>query len=170
MRYISGQPKSPSNRPNREKSKVFDSALWYLGRREQTKSDLEKKLLKRSFDPLEVKEAILRLEQLGFVDDLRFAKNFISCGLSGRGKGKRRIIFELKRKGIREEDIAKAIEESWPDNEEEIVAREARRAVEKNMALDRQKNFTRSLAYLMRRGFPYDISKKAVLSCLDKVS
>lgn len=150
--------------------KILETALWYLGRRDRSEKELEGKLVFRGYNEEGIKEAISKLKDLGLLDDLNFAKNYIRSSMCGKAKGKKRIVFELKRKGVGDGDIEQAICCMWPEDEEEIVMREAKRALEKYRNQLREKKYQKSIAYLMRRGFPYEISKRKVLELLDTKS
>lgn len=172
MEYTKKPPKNQSKQLTSDSSsskKAFEVALWYLSRSERTKKELNDKLLRRDFFEEQINEALGKLEKLGFIDDFRYARNFISNSFRGKAKGRRRIVFELKRKGVGEDDIARAIEECWLEDESELAQNEAVKAVYKNRLQTREKNFSRSVAYLIRRGFSYDDAKKAVSRSLDEL-
>lgn len=162
MRYIKGRPKKEPTRP------AIETALWYLGRRERTVKELSDKLLQRGYEAQEIDPAIEKLTLLGYLNDLNYAKNYMAHSLSGRAKGKRRVIFELSRKGVSAVNVETALAEVWVEDEDEIIIKEAHRILKRNANQSREKMFTRAIAYLVRRGFSFDASKKTVLRCLDE--
>lgn len=162
MRYTKGPFKR--KRPSRP---ATETALWYLGRRDMSRSELNSKLLFRGYEESEASEAIDKLAKLGLLNDLNFAKNYVRSSMLGRSKGKRRIVLELRRKGISDDDIENSFDLVWPEDDSEMIVKEAVRAINKNRLQTKEKVFQRSLAYLLRRGFPYDKAKKAVQENMD---
>jgi len=138
-----------------------------LGRRDRSKSELNSKLLFRGYEESEAHEAIEKLVRLGLLNDLNFAKNYVRSSMLGRSKGQRRIVLELKRKGISDDDINEAFDLIWPEDESQMITKEAIRVINKNKLQTREKIYHRSIAYLLRRGFSYDKAKKAVQENMD---
>lgn len=157
--------RSPSRPP-------IDLALWYLGRRERTKQEIKDKLSRKGYEADDIEGVVKKLQSMGFLDDLRYSQNYISQCIIGKAKGKRRVAFELGRKGVNQEEIDRALEQYWPgeEAEDEIIEKEAIKCLKKNRLLSRDKVFKRSVSYLIRRGFSYEKSKKAVLDNMDEGS
>lgn len=151
------------------KNRSFEYGLWLLGRRPYTQKNLREKLEGKKFESDEVDAAISRLLELGFLDDLEFAKNYIRQSTLGKPKGGRRIRFELMRKGVDKELIEQAIEEAnLHDAEPELIMLALKNYLKKLHNLPREKIYARAMGFLMRRGFPYNESKKAISTYLDE--
>ncbi|OQA52986.1 MAG: Regulatory protein RecX [candidate division WS2 bacterium ADurb.Bin280] len=150
--------------------KCFQGALYYLNRRDRTQKELEDKLRGRGFDDQAIAKAVVRLKGLSFIDDERFARNFVRNSFNLKPKGRRRLKFELKRKGLSEQVIENALQSEWTCDEYSLVMAQAKKIVDKNSSLKREKIFQRALGALIRRGFDYSMAKKAVLECLDELN
>ena len=97
------------------------------------------------------KDVIERLRSEGFLDDRRFAENFVR---GRRRRGRPQLTVDLERHGIPEDVIRKVIEsENWP------TAREILRAKIVTSKLDfplRQKDAARLCRSLERLGYDVD--------------
>jgi len=87
--------------------RLWNRALWYLGRRDYGSRELREKLRKpRPNKPLtseeDVDRAIARLLELDLLNDERCAQRLAEA-LSRKGYGARGIAFELRRRGLEEE-------------------------------------------------------------------
>ena len=128
-----------SYRPRSEKE-IYD----YLGKK---KLKDEEKIIKK-----------LKEEKL--IDDLEFARWFLEQRQTFRPKGSYALRQELRQKGIGE----KIIDQVLPNREEELsLAKKALAKAEKKYAsfLGREKK-EKLIAYLRRRGFSWEVVKKAV--------
>lgn len=92
-----------------------DLALRYVSRyattRHKLKTYLHRKLRERDWDdeqPVDVDSLVEKFAELGYIDDMLFAKNK-AAALSSRGYGKRRISQALYQAGIAEGDDADAM-------------------------------------------------------------
>jgi len=177
MRYKKELPhhqRSRSSKIDEDKrcdlAKCFQVALYYLNRRDRTQKELTQKLSDRGFDQETALKTIKKLKNLNFVDDERFARNFVKSSFNFKPKGRRRLMFELKRKGLDEELVERVLQDEWTNNEYSLIIGQAKKLVKKNSRLQREKNFQRTLGALLRRGFDYTVCKKAVLECLDELN
>jgi regulatory protein len=102
--YIPGRELSPDE----EESFRFASsclrgektALRLVSRAEQTAAGLMRKLEKAGHSPLCVKAVLARLEELGIVDDSRYARLWLQSRLAYKSEGPRRLLAALRRRGI----------------------------------------------------------------------
>lgn len=103
------------------------NALELLERQDRSEADLRAKLLQRDFSDTIVSEAIAYAKKFNYVDDLRFATNFIYTRSST--KSKKQICYSLYQKGVSKDIIDEAYseflcrhkeEQQWAGAEEEI--------------------------------------------------
>ena len=101
-------------------------ALELLERMDRSEAELRAKLLQRDFSEQIVSEAIAYTKKFHYLDDLRFASNFISMRSSS--KSKKQICYSLAQKGVSKEIIEEAYsefllrhkeEQQWLGKEEE---------------------------------------------------
>ena len=129
-----------------------------LKARDYTRVQLHLKL-KQGFYPEEaIEEALDYVASYGYLDDFRYAGEFIRCSHSR--KSRRRIENDLLNKGISPDIIARAWAE-WEDDEEEQI----RKLLQKrkyDAAVADKKEMQKMYAFLARRGFDADKIRKAL--------
>lgn len=147
----------------------LDRALNALASRSRSRSDLARWLRQREFSTSEIEPTLERLERLGLLDDLAFARGFARSRLgAGRGFGPRRVAAELARRGVArgivDEVLAELRAEGLADEAAGIEA-VARRKWNTMRALDPAVARRRLYAFLARRGFS-DGAIRQVLAAL----
>ena len=118
-----------------------------LAVRMQSTVEIEKKLAAREVPPDVAREAIERVAEYGYIDDVSLAGQ-LARGMKTRGYGRRRAEQKLRARGLAA--VAEvALNEAYAGQDEVVLAREAlgRRAVTDDA--DRR----RAVAFLVRRGF-----------------
>jgi regulatory protein len=132
-------------------------ALRFLKIRPRSIGELKGKLKLKGFPPDEIETAVADLIKSGLLDDRAFTKSWINYRLA-RPFGFRRIILELKDKGIDPDIIEQAIEEARGSvNAESVVLDLAQRRWQRLPAIDPAKKKKRVLDFLLRRGFDADL-------------
>lgn len=128
--------------------------------------------------PRMTEQVVDKLKQIGQVDDEAFVRWFIDQRTTFRPEGKRALKFELSRKGIAKETIAKLLDcYTSEGGEEESEVSLAMRAAEKKARLlssritDRDSQFKAKIKlrqFLLSRGFDFDTVKEVVEKLLKK--
>ena len=137
--------------------KCLDKAFLLLSIRMQTEHELWEKLGKKSGKG-DIFKVILRLKELGYVDDDKFAKMWVESRSHSRGTNLLRT--ELIKKGIKKEIIDETLLSL--DKEKQIeAAKEAIRAKDKP-GLTKDERFKKLGGLLSRRGFSYDVIKEVL--------
>ena len=132
-----------------------ERALDLLSAAEQTSGTLRQKLL-RWYGEEAVEAAVLRMEELGLINDLDYGR---------RGWPRRRIAMELQKKGV----PAEVIEEALADITEETEIETACRLLEgpyRGRLRDRRER-DKVKAALQRRGFSYEVIRQAVSRAME---
>lgn len=119
-----------------------------------TESQLRRKLRQAQYPADIVEEAVSYVRSFGYIDDERYARDFIEY--RKEKKSRREILAQLSQKGLDQEVIDRAVEECYgrEDGQEAI-----RKLLEKRRfdpAKADQKEMSRTLAYLGRKGFDYE--------------
>ena len=138
-------------RRTRPKKPLMKRALDALSRRDHSRKELERKLLRGEDEPdapEKVREILDKLEEAGYLSDERFAKTRVS--LRQKNLGDRRLRYELKRDGVKGEALANAME-SISEPEPVRCLRVWRRRWSE-LPEDRKER-DRQVRYLMYRGF-----------------
>jgi regulatory protein len=84
-------------------------ALALLARAPQTRRGLAQKLRARGFSPAAVSAALARMGELGYLDDLAFAENWIRSRLSARREGFKALYKGLLQRGVARETAETAV-------------------------------------------------------------
>ena len=138
------------------------AALLFLKIRPRSIAELKEKLEVKGFSSTEIETTVLDLLASGLLDDRAFTKSWINYRLA-RPFGFRRIIQELKAKGIDQETIEQAVAEIQGSyNAQEAAQQLAQRRWQRLPAIDPEKKKKRVLDFLLRRGVEADISIKVI--------
>lgn len=148
-------PPSTSEKPAEPKreEQARDVCLRLLTVRARTRSELEAQLTKRGY-PDDVSARVLdRLVDVGLLDDVAFAEEWVRSRRANSGKGKRALATELRTKGVDPDVIAETLDSvdagEWRVQAEDLVAAKLRRD-----KLDDEVKVTRRLVgMLARRGY-----------------
>jgi regulatory protein len=137
-----------------ELTKARNTAVRLLARRAHAVAELEAKLAKRRFAPSVIRQTIEHLCSLGYLDDGAFARSQARYLMEFRPMGRKRLAWELTRKGLDRSLVEKAVDEVWEGRSERSVALAlAKRRLEAYRGLPLQKAKRRLKDYLGRRGF-----------------
>jgi regulatory protein len=153
--------------------RAWDYLLYLLGRRDHTVDELRRRLLRRGIDEARAEALLVRLAELGLVNDRAFSERYVAA--RGRTRGRLAVSAELRRKGVAEELVERATEALSPERQREAAASLLQRfawryrpaapagpdaAREELEALRRSR--ARAFAFLARRGFTPEIATHAV--------
>ena len=136
--------------------KAREAAHRLLARRARSVAEIKSKLAERRFSPAVIRRTVERLASVGYLDDAAFAHSHARYLMEARPMGRRRLSWELSRKGIEKGLVEEAVEEVWAERSEQEVAREvALHRLEAYRGLDPPTVRRRLKGYLERRGFPH---------------
>ena len=141
---------------------VKAAALRFLKIRPRSVVELKEKLEGKGFSLAEIETTVNELSASGLLDDRAFTTSWINYRLA-RPFGFRRIIQELKAKGIDKEIIEQAVGEfEGSYNPEKAALGLGQRRWQRLTAIDPQKKKKRVLDFLIRRGFEEDVAMKVI--------
>lgn len=154
-----GDSKRPAPSDARIRERVTALALKILAARPRSESQLRERLMARPWARAElVDECIVKLKELGYVDDTAFAHSYANYRLNAKPVGRSRVARELAGKRVARETIARALDSVFEDVDQEALID---RAVEKRIrthGLPSDKAAEkRMFDYLVRLGFEYDL-------------
>ncbi len=133
---------------------VYDAALNLLGYRPRSVAELRSRLLRRSFDPALVEEALEGLQHQGVVNDEQFAQFWVENRQTYRPRGGRLLQAELRSKGVEREIIDTVL--PGPEEEEAAAYRVAERKARSLKGVEWREFRQRVGDHLVRRGFSYE--------------
>lgn len=99
----------------------YDKAVELLARRPHFRRQLEEKLEARGFPHDEIESCLVRLRDQALLDDRRTAEEFVETRLHRGPIGRRRMRFELSRRGAPESIVDEVLERSLPDDDVEAT-------------------------------------------------
>jgi len=136
-----------------------EKAMWLISYRDHSKRELETKIAKTS-DSASAKKAVERMEELGLVNDDKYARRYAEELINTKHLSVRAAKYKLMEKGIDKELAEEILEELSPDPKVHI---ETLIQTKYKSALSDEKTRRRAVASLQRMGYSWsDIS--AVLS------
>jgi regulatory protein len=138
---------------------LFDYAVGALARRMRTEREI-RRLMGTRAEPGELgaramDAVILRLKELNYLSDARFAADYTRLRKENEKLGRRRVQQDLAVKGVSPELIGEAVGTAYDEVDEVVLAREyiARKRMKQPAGENRQKEAARAMGRLMRAGF-----------------
>ncbi len=132
---------------DKARTKAFDQ----LARRPRSRWELEDYLKRKEFESEVIEQTLNALSELGYVDDLDFAKRWINNRRLLKPTSKRRLTQELRQKRVSDEIIDQAL--SNDETDERAVLAEL---IERKRKQVKYKDNLKLMQYLARQGFSYD--------------
>jgi regulatory protein len=151
-------PFVPFKRPEKiyDENTLYDYAVAALGRRMRTVAELKRLMRQRvekdEMGHLLVEMVILRLKEQKYLNDTQYAAAYSGLRRDNEKFGRRRVITDLKVKGVHADVIEKVVGEAYASVDEEELAR----AFLKRKRLKRpesDKDAARIFRSLLRAGF-----------------
>ena len=137
---------------------ALEKAVKLLSQRDYSRHQLEDKLMRSGYDELTVHKVADFLVKRRFLDDKRYAEALLK---RKQGKsGKNRIAMELRAKGVDQELASQTLVQFSQDDELEAARAQAVRYLAPK-DLEPREAYRRTIAFLARRGYPYELAKKA---------
>jgi regulatory protein len=136
-----------------------DRALRLLGYRERSTAELSAALRDSGYPAPVVAIVVARMQELGLVDDERFAELWVRSRLAA-GFGPRRIARELAEKGV-DPDVARVALDTHHDTAAEL---ERARAYLGGRRADDRRSRERLVRRLVARGYDVSVALQAIRS------
>ncbi len=151
---------------HRQYRSALDLAVSMLAARACSRGEIERKLRLKDYSPETVEKVLYKLESNHLLDDRAFADQWARYR-AGMKYGPHRISQELRRKGVSSEDAETALDSVPESDQLESAVALAEKALRRGKAdEDPRKARQRILAAIVRRGYGWDIARKAVDSVL----
>ena len=144
-----------------EKETAFTKAASYVSKYRVTEKKAQLYLKDKGYGEKIIEETMEKLQKYSFVDDTKYANDYMASGL--KKKGIKKLKMELKMKGvgnaiIEELDIDSSEEENSARKNAEIYMRRKEKTFE---------NFGKLFKNLMSKGYGYDTTSKIVKEMKD---
>jgi regulatory protein len=151
-------------------AELYDYAIGALARRMRSVAELKRLLRNRVEADTEIGKTlveliVVRLKDQGYLNDARYAAAFSSYRRDNEKFGRRRVVNDLKAKGVHGEVIEKAVSSVYDEVQEENLARAylRRKRLQKPKNRD-HKQTARIFRQLTRAGF----AAKTIFTILKK--
>ncbi len=127
-------------------------AMHLLEKQDRTRANLAQKLRESGYPTRAVEEAVTYVESYHYIDDARYAENYIRY--HQEEKSRRRIFEDLYKKGISKDVIENALEAEYTASEEDQIL-ELLKKKHYNLETADLKEKSKIYRFLLGRGFSY---------------
>lgn len=113
-------------RPQRnllDENSLYDYAVAALSRRMRSVAELKRLMRNRCPDEAVIEEVVARLKDRKYLNDSSYAAAYSAFRRDNQKFGRRRVVTDLKIKGIHNSLIEKAVEEAYSEVDETALAR-----------------------------------------------
>ncbi|HSX08838.1 MAG TPA: regulatory protein RecX [Candidatus Saccharimonadales bacterium] len=148
--------------------KYLNLSYRYLTIRNRSKKEIRDYLTKKKAAEEIIDKIVAHLTEKKFLNDETFARFWVLNRARVKPKGNMLLQIELRQKGISDDVIKKVLEQvqaEIPDELEQAKGLITRR-MEKVRELPRKEIYQKVGGFLARRGFSWEITKKAIDSYL----
>lgn len=141
--------------------KAVLAGIKHISYKQRTSKEVRDKLISLEHTPDQVEEAIEKLIEMAFLDDERYAEEFVDT--RQQRYGRKRIFLELKKRGIPEHIAQRALDEMLDvDAGYETALNMARKKYAQCSDIDPRKAATRIQGQLLRKGYSYDVVNRII--------
>ena len=143
-----------------ESERAIDLAYKAVARRDLTVAELRDRLVRKHVSPEAIDDAVAELEETGFLDDARYARQFAEDKRELDRWGSDRIATDLRRRGIAPQLIDAAVSSYDRDSELRTALLLLRQRYSHAPRDDRERD--RAWQMLVRRGYTPEIGYDAI--------
>ena len=142
-----------------ERPLAMGRALNLLGYRARSEAEIRDRLTRYGYVGETIEVVVLRLKELGYLDDAEFAR--AKAREKARRYGPRRVSVELRKSGVGEALARKIVEEEFAGRSELVEARSAaaRRYNERGSDAEARRVY----GFLVRRGYSAEVCAQVAL-------
>ena len=149
--------------PSKEQERqAVISSLRILTASPKSRKQLGGKLRQKGFEEKIVEKTLSRLEGEGLLNDRVYAQEVARSFLHIRPSGRKRIAYELKKRGIQDSLIEEVLRTLSLDDERTRAQELAHHQNERWSKLDPIRRRKKIYDFLLRRGFDYSLSREVV--------
>ena len=148
-----------------ENQSAFNKGISYISKLMRSEKQVRDYLIKKGYEEPAVEYAAQKMKEYKYIDDVAYAKMILSHQINVKRAGIMAAKAQLKKSGIRES----IIENTLIDYDEDAQLENAKRQYEKlakkyQREEDEQKRKQKIFQSMARRGFNWDMIKKAARS------
>ena len=144
-----------------ERKKAERAGLRFLSYRPRTTKEMRDYLLQKEYERGIIDSLLVHWQNIGYLDDLQFAKQWVEERVSFKHKGRNLVREELRHKGVPPTIIEQVLVELNDHHELwsclSLINKKIKRAEQQLSYQEKQKLFQ----FLQRRGYPFDTIQQA---------
>ncbi len=141
---------------------ALNRAIRYLGFRSRSQKEVENYLQRKGFCTEVVEEVIEKLKGYGYIDDMTFAKEWVSNRMRNNPKGKRTMVQELRAKGVHQNIIDNIMSTITDEEEEALALVLVEKYYKRYKGLEEREMVYRIGQALARRGFQWELIQRVI--------
>jgi regulatory protein len=136
--------------------KAVDAAYRLLSYRQRSRMEIEQTLLRKGYDDETVAAVLVRLQDQGYIDDWKFARDWAEDQRQLKNSSQIKIRTDLRAKGI-DPSIIESVLGELGNDEDSIL-----KLIESRSLLSKYPEREKLIQFLAGRGFRYDNVKAAL--------
>ena len=140
----------------------MDAALRYLGARARTVREVERHLDACEYGEVEVYETVERLRELGLLDDLAFANEFVRTRLATKPVSRAHLREQLLTHEVEESAMEQALMQIDEEAQQRSAVSVAEKYARQYAHLSSEERDEMVLRRLLSRGYSYDDARAAL--------
>lgn len=140
----------------------MDAALRYLGARARTVREMERHLDTCEYGEVEVYETVERLKELGLLDDLAFANEFVRTRLATKPISRAHLREQLMAHETEQEAIDQALTQVDDEAQQRSCAETAEKYARQYARLPQRERDEMVIRRLLARGYSYEEARAAL--------
>jgi len=149
---------------------AMDASFALLAVQDRSANELCQRLRQKGFAHEVTRRVVERLRELGYMDDRRYAIEYVRARMAQRPAGRRALYGELRRKGVDSEMIEEVLDECFGSVDEAALAAAAiEQRLPRLAKLDANTARSRLVALLQRRGFDFEVIRDAVSRAMPEI-
>jgi regulatory protein len=146
-------------------TRAKQQAYRLLAYRSRTANELRDRLQRRGYAAAIVDEVLGQLAADGYIDDRKLALDWARYRLQAKPLGRRRLAWELQRRGVPSESLEEVLREVYSEFDEGMLAEQAARKRLRSQELPRSpRERQRDVRYLLSLGFEAETVAAALAS------
>lgn len=134
----------------------------FLSIRQRSEKEVRDYFREKQISDVFINLVIRRLEEKGLINDLEFAKNWVESRRTGRKIGLARLKRELLQKGVCKQIAEEVLAGVPKGSEQELAVAALGKKMRIWQGLPKLKLISKSYQYLVRKGFSYEVARRAI--------
>lgn len=139
--------------------KVQQRAVNFIAYRPRTEREVRQRLKKAGADDETIGDVLARLKSAGLLNDEAFGKAWVESRLRANPRSRRMLAWELRQKGVGDEDVQAALEDV---DDEEAALRAAQKRWPKLKSLEPRERRRKLMEFLARNGFDFQTIESVI--------